>query len=83
MKKQWLSMILVLCMVLCLAPTTAHAAESKKGTLKVITKVIGLPDGVSAAGKTFTFKGWYEITGWDLISAYAPGHHHRSGWENR
>lgn len=56
MKKQWLSMILVLCMVLCLAPTTAHAAESKKGTLKVITKVIGLPDGVSAEGKTFTFK---------------------------
>ena len=56
MKKQWLSMILVLCMVLCLAPTTARAAESKKGTLKVITKVIGLPDGVSAEGKTFTFK---------------------------
>lgn len=63
MKKQWLSMILVLCMVLCLAPTTAHAAESKKGTLKVITKVIGLPDGVSAAGKTFTFKVGMKLPG--------------------
>ena len=63
MKKQWLSMILALCMVLCLAPTTAHAAESKKGTLKVITKVIGLPDGVSAAGKTFTFKVGMKLPG--------------------
>lgn len=63
MKKQWLSMILVLCMVLCLAPTTAHAAESKKGTLKVITKVIGLPDGVSAEGKTFTFKVGMKLPG--------------------
>lgn len=63
MKKQWLSMILVLCMVLCLAPTTARAAESKKGTLKVITKVIGLPDGVSAAGKTFTFKVGMKLPG--------------------
>ena len=81
MKKQWLSMILVLCMVLCLAPATARAAESKTGTLRVITEVIGLPDGVSAEGKTFTFKDG--ITGWDLISVYAPGHHHRSGWENR
>lgn len=63
MKKQWLSMILVLCMVLCLAPTTAQAAESKKGTLKVITKVIGLPDGVSAAGKTFTFKVGMKLPG--------------------
>ena len=27
MKKQWLSIVLVLCMVLCLAPTTARAAE--------------------------------------------------------
>lgn len=63
MKKQWLSMILALCMVLCLAPATAHAAESKKGTLKVITKVIGLPDGVSAAGKTFTFKVGMKLPG--------------------
>lgn len=43
--------------------TTAHAAESKKGTLKVITKVIGLPDGVSAAGKTFTFKVGMKLPG--------------------
>ena len=63
MKKQWLSMILALCMVLCLAPATAHAAEGKKGTLKVITKVIGLPDGVSAAGKTFTFKVGMKLPG--------------------
>lgn len=63
MKKQWLSMILVFCMVLCLAPATARAEESKKGTLKVITKVIGLPDGVSAAGKTFTFKVGMKLPG--------------------
>ena len=54
MKKQWLSMILVLCMVLCLAPATARAEET--GTLRVITQVIGLPDSVSAERKTFTFK---------------------------
>lgn len=56
MKKQWLSMILVLCMVLCLTPTTARAEEGETGTLRVRTEVIGLPDGVSAEGKTFTFK---------------------------
>ena len=56
MKKQWLSMILVLCMVLCLAPATARATEDETGTLRVRTEVIGLPDGVSAEGKTFTFK---------------------------
>ena len=56
MKKQWLSMILVLCMVLCLAPATARAAEDETGTLRVRTEVIGLPDGVSAEGTTFTFK---------------------------
>lgn len=56
MKKQWLSMILVFCMVLCLAPATARATEDEAGTLRVRTEVIGLPDGVSAEGKTFTFK---------------------------
>lgn len=56
MKKQWLSMILVLCMVLCLAPATARATEDETGTLRVRTEVIGLPDGVSAEGTTFTFK---------------------------
>ena len=25
----------------------------------------------------------YKRQGWDLISVYAPGHHHRSGWEDR
>ena len=63
MKKQWLSMILVLCMVLCLAPATARAAEGETGTLRVITKVIGLPDGVSAKGKTFTFKVGMKLPG--------------------
>ena len=56
MKKQWLSMILGLCMVLCLAPATARATEDETGTLRVRTEVIGLPDSVSAEGKTFTFK---------------------------
>ena len=56
MKKQWLSMILVFCMVLCLAPATARATEDETGTLRVRTEVIGLPDSVSAEGKTFTFK---------------------------
>ena len=35
MKKQWLSMILALCMVLCLTPTTAQAEEVKNGTLAI------------------------------------------------
>ncbi len=63
MKKQWLSIVLVLCMVLCLAPATARAAEGEKGTLRVITKVIGLPDSVSAEGKTFTFKVGMKLPG--------------------
>ena len=63
MKKQWLSMILVLCMVLCLAPATVRAAEGETGTLRVITKVIGLPDSVSAEGKTFTFKVGMKLPG--------------------
>ena len=56
MKKQWLSMILVLCMVLCLTPTTAHAAEGKTGTLKITVDLSGLYDGVDAGGKTFSFE---------------------------
>ena len=57
MKKQWLSMILALCMVLCLTPTTAHAAESEKTcTLTINVEVEGLPKGVSAEGKTFEFE---------------------------
>ena len=63
MKKQWLSIVLVLCMVLCMVPATALAAEGETGTLRVITKVIGLPDGVSAKGKTFTFKVGMKLPG--------------------
>lgn len=39
MKKQWLSMILVLCMVLCLAPATARAEEGETGTLRITVNV--------------------------------------------
>lgn len=47
MKKQWLSMILALCMVLCLTPTTARAAEGEKTcTLTINVEVEGLPKGV-------------------------------------
>lgn len=56
MKKQWLSIVLVLCMVLCLAPTTAHAAEGETGTLKITVNVSGLYGGVDAGGKTFSFE---------------------------
>ena len=63
MKKQWLSIVLVLCMVLCLTPTTARAAEDKTGTLKITVKVWGLGDGVSAKGKTFTFDVKKAISG--------------------
>ena len=54
MKKQWLSIVLVLCMVLCLAPATARAEET--GTLKITVKVLGLDEGDDAGGKTFSFK---------------------------
>lgn len=56
MKKQWLSIVLVLCMVLCLAPATARAEESKTCELKITVEVNGLPTSVSAAGTTFTFQ---------------------------
>ena len=56
MKKQWLSIVLVLCMVLCMAPTTARAAESKKGTLAITVNVWGLDEGDDAGGKTFSFE---------------------------
>lgn len=45
MKKQWLSIVLVLCMVLCLAPATALAAEGETGTLKITVNVQGLYGG--------------------------------------
>ena len=56
MKKQWLSIVLVLCMVLCTAPTTALAAEGETGTLKITVDLSGLYDGVDAGGKTFSFE---------------------------
>lgn len=56
MKKQWLSIVLVLCMVLCLAPATARAEEGETGTLKITVKVLGLDEGDDAGGKTFSFK---------------------------
>lgn len=56
MKKQWLSIVLVLCMVLCLTPTTAQAEEVKNGTLAITVNVWGLDEGVDAGGKTFSFE---------------------------
>ena len=55
MKKQWLSIVLVLCMVLCLTPTTAHAAEGKTCEVKITVEVNG-PPSVSAEGAKFTFQ---------------------------
>ena len=54
MKKQWLSIVLVLCMVLCLAPATARAEESETCELKITVGVNGLTG--SAEGATFTFQ---------------------------
>lgn len=54
MKKQWLSIILALCMVLCLAPATALAAEGETCELKITVEVNGLIG--SAEGATFTFQ---------------------------
>ena len=56
MKKQWLSIVLVLCMVLCMAPATALAAEGETGTLQITVDLSGLYDGVDAGGKTFSFE---------------------------
>ncbi len=56
MKKQWFSIVLVLCMVLCMAPATARAAEGETGTLKITVDVRGLYGGVDAGGKTFSFE---------------------------
>ena len=67
MKKQWLSIVLVLCMVLCLTPTTARAAEDETGTLEITVKVSGLYGGVDAGGKTFSF---------EILRKYAVYNHH-------
>lgn len=54
MKKQWLSIVLVLCMVLCMVPTTARAEEGKICEVKITVGVNGLIG--SAEGATFTFQ---------------------------
>lgn len=54
MKKQWLSIVLVLCMVLCLAPATAQAEEVKNGTLKITVDISGVYEGDNVGDKTFT-----------------------------
>lgn len=56
MKKQWLSIVLVLCMVLCLTPTTARAAESETGTLKITVDISGVYEGDNVGDKTFSFE---------------------------
>ena len=56
MKKQWLSIVLVLCMVLCLTPTTARAEESKTGTLKITVDISGVYEGDNVGDKTFRFE---------------------------
>jgi len=56
MKKQWLSIVLVLCMVLCMAPATALAAESKTGTLKITVDISGVYEGDNVGDKTFSFE---------------------------
>ena len=56
MKKQWLSIVLVLCMVLCLAPTTALAAEGETGTLKITVDISGVYEGDNVGDKTFSFE---------------------------
>ena len=56
MKKQWLSIVLVLCMVLCMAPTTARAEESKTCELKITVEVKGLIGSAEDAEFTFQIK---------------------------
>ena len=56
MKKQWLSIVLVLCMVLCMAPTTARAAEGETGTLKITVDISGVYEGDNVGDKTFSFE---------------------------
>ena len=71
MKKQWLSIVLVLCMVLCLTPTTAHAAEGEKTCqLTISVEVSGLPTSVNAAGAKFTFQIKKAIN--EVTASYYP-----------
>lgn len=56
MNRRWLSIVLVLCMVLCLTPTTARADESKTGTLKITVDISGVYEGDNVGDKTFSFE---------------------------
>ena len=56
MKRQWLSIVLVLCMVLCMAPATALAAEGETGTLKITVDISGVYEGDNVGDKTFSFE---------------------------
>ena len=56
MKKQWLSIVLVLCMVLCMAPATARAEEGETGTLKITVDISGVYEGDNVGDKTFSFE---------------------------
>ena len=69
MKKQWLSIVLVLCMVLCLTPTTALAAESKTGTLKITVDISGVYEGDNVGDKTFSF---------EILRKYATYGHYKN-----
>ena len=70
MKKQWLSMILALCMVLCLTPTTARAAEGETGTLKITVDISGVYEGDNVGDKTFSF---------EILRKYATYGHYENG----
>ena len=69
MKKQWLSMILALCMVLCLTPTTAHAAEGETGTLKITVDISGVYEVDNVGDKTFSF---------EILRKYVTYVHHKN-----
>ena len=69
MKKQWLSMILALCMVLCLTPTTALAAEGETGTLKITVDISGVYEGDNVGDKTFSF---------EILRKYATYGHYKN-----
>ena len=68
MKKQWLSIVLVLCMLLCMAPATARAEESKTGTLKITVDISGVYEGDNVGDKTFSF---------DILRKYANYGHYK------
>lgn len=56
MKKQWLSIVLVLCMVLCMVPATARAAEGETCTLTIAVDISGVYEGDNVGDKTFSFE---------------------------